>query len=128
NLGDARLCVCNRSHLEHALEVRGCRVFTRGDCKSARGAHTSESDMILWWPYRLFEPHGVECLELVCHRDRLVHRPRTVGIYGDRDVGPGNVARCLDRWDVDLMQLEGAIAALERPIRIPRHRRWLVIA
>src|SRR5512132_720324 len=89
NLGDARLCVCDRSHLEHALEVRGCRVLTRRDCKSARGAHTSESDMILWWPYRLFEPGGVESLELVCHRDRLVHRPRTVGIDGDRDVGPG---------------------------------------
>jgi hypothetical protein len=84
--------------------------------------------MILWWPYRLFEPHGVEGLELVCHRDRLVHRPRTVGIDGDRDVGPGNVARYLDRRDIDLMQLEIAIAALERALRIPRHRRRLIIA
>ena len=38
----------------------------------------------------------VEGLELVRHSDRLVHCPRTIGIDGKRDVGSGDVARCLD--------------------------------
>src|SRR5438876_205218 len=115
DLGHAGLRVVDGPGLEGAAEVPDGPVVLAGRGGDAAPVpHLREPGHVLGREHRLLQPAQAERRQPSRHLDRLDDPPRTVRVEHDPRAGTGDVARGLHLRHGDLVQLDVAIAALER--------------
>ena len=115
DLGDRGLDIVDGASLDHPVElVGGAGVLTSGHRDPGFAAQAGNPGKVLGRENRLLQPHQIRPFEIVGPTEHLLRRPVAVDVIGQRDVRPDGGAAGQNMRQVDLVQLDGLIAFVDR--------------